>query len=510
MLDARRPLRIWVIARVPLFFAALWLFANDTFVWIATDASVHLLGSLPERLVAFALMAAVVGASLAAASRVPSAGLRFAIPLVACFATLLWLSRWAPGRSALLFAAVPTVALAANTIPDRVLAAFLSAASTRRIADACFAVAAGVSELLLVKPLLSWLTAGARGPVMIPKWARGGWIALLVTPALAAGLLDPYALCDQRHALAPDPAVRRVARGNFNWTAIDLDRRRLYACGHGTDRVHAFSIDSLDAAPRVSPVSQGYAQGFALDAAERRIYVYNAFTTTLLTLDAGTLDLVRSTPTIELSLGDIWVAWDSISRSIVIASEADELEGTPTIVVRPPDDRLVDRLDFAPNNVAIHPERPWLYLSFLRRVKEVIVWDLERRRVVMRAPAPRPLDRLIFVRDADGWEMLATSPLESRVLRFDAETLEPRGAFRVGFGDRAIAVDTTRGLLLTGSLVTHRLQVFDWASGQRVGVHHVGPWLRTIELDPAAGVAFVSSHGGIHAVRYAEPRSPQK
>jgi hypothetical protein len=65
-------------------------------------------------------------------------------------------------------------------------------------------------------------------------------------------------------------------------------------------------------------------------------------------------------------------------------------------------------------------------------------------------------------------------------------------------------VDSSRHWLLCGSLVTHQLEVIDLNTQQRVAAYYLGPWLRTIVLDSQAGVAYVSSHGGLFAVQYAE------
>jgi hypothetical protein len=87
-------------------------------------------------------------------------------------------------------------------------------------------------------------------------------------------------------------------------------------------------------------------------------------------------------------------------------------------------------------------------------------------------------------------ELLVTSPIESRVLRFDAETLTPKGYFAALFGVRAIALDEERQLLLCGNIATGHLIVLDLRTGERVSTRYLGPWLRTIALDVPNGTAY--------------------
>jgi hypothetical protein len=98
--------------------------------------------------------------------------------------------------------------------------------------------------------------------------------------------------------------------------------------------------------------------------------------------------------------------------------------------------------------------------------------------------------------------VLVTSPIESRVLRFDADTLAPKGYFAALFGVRAIALDEERQLLLCGNIATGHLIVLDLRTGARVSTRYLGPWLRTIELDVPNGTAYVSANGALYVLRY--------
>ena len=76
----------------------------------------------------------------------------------------------------------------------------------------------------------------------------------------------------------------------------------------------------------------------------------------------------------------------------------------------------------------------------------------------------------------------------SAISRFDSETLQLKGSIGTVFGVRTLAVDPVRNLLLAGSLVSNMLDVIDLETRARVAKYYVGPWLRTIALDSAAGI----------------------
>jgi hypothetical protein len=92
--------------------------------------------------------------------------------------------------------------------------------------------------------------------------------------------------------------------------------------------------------------------------------------------------------------------------------------------------------------------------------------------------------------------------MESRVARLDAATLEVKGYISTLFGVRAIAVDKGRNLLLVGSIASGRVVVIDLATGRQRASYYLGPWLRTIELVPERGIAYVSSNGAIYELHY--------
>lgn len=102
-----------------------------------------------------------------------------------------------------------------------------------------------------------------------------------------------------------------------------------------------------------------------------------------------------------------------------------------------------------------------------------------------------------------GNQVLVSSPADGRVLRFDGDTLEPRGQIDAMAGVRSLAVDEQRGVLICGSIATGMIRLIDLRTLADRGRAYIGPWLRTIALDPDRGVAYISSKGAIYSVDYA-------
>lgn len=494
-------LRLWVVVRLPLLIAALYFFWPDEFIWLATILAIHLIGTVPERAAIFVLISLILGGSFILAGVLPAKRLRVLAPLGIAFGLFWGLFHWIPGSQPLITALSLTGVLAVNTLSAAWLAGFISKNPGRLIVNLVFGIVIGLSELLLVKPLLLWLPARWQTSKVLQTF-EVSLPALILVPGLAAFLLDPYSLSELHRTLWPDPAVHLFARGNFNWLELDLDRRTLYASGFGTNYLQAFNLDALDQPPRQSPVENGYAQGFDYNPSTQELYIYNQLTQELIFLDATTLELKKSVPTPQVSPGDAWLVWDKFSNSIIIASEADEQTGYPFVVIDAATGQVLDTRNEDPGGIALHPVKPWLYLSFFRRDSELLVYDTQLHRLVAKAPTPERLDRIIFAVVGNELELLIPSPADSVILRFNAETLERKEAIKTLFGARAIAVDSIHNLIICGSLVTNRLEVIDLTTQQRIAEYYVGPWQRTITLDSQAGIAYVSTHEGIFKVNY--------
>ncbi len=506
-------LSLWVLLRLPLFIAAIYFIWPDEFIWLITLLAIHLLGTIPERLALFALILAGLGGTFFATRKLPlRAWGRYLASLGVAFGLFLLLFSVLPNFTLLTAALFLTSVLAINIVSGTWLVNFMASKPGRWMANGIFAVVIGLTEMLLPKPLLLWLLWQWRGREAALSWANRRlihWLPAVWVAGLGALLPSADSLATLHRSLFPDPAVQMFARGNFNWTELDLERRVLYAIGYEMNFLQAYTIDSPEQPPRISPVEDGYAQGFAYNPVDQELYIYNVLTQQLLVLDGVTLELKKSFSISQpLSPGDVWIAWDPFSDNLVIASEADEQKDVPTVVVARKTGQVLDRLNLDPGNISLHPHKPWLYMSFLRRINELLIYDMQRQQVIRRAPAPERFDRMIFAPGADGVELFASAPMDSQVWRFDAETLERKGAIKTLFGGRAIAVDPERHLLLCGSLVTHRLEVIDLTTQQRIAEYYLGPWLRTIMLDTKAGIAYLASHEGLFTIQYINSPSP--
>jgi hypothetical protein len=98
--------------------------------------------------------------------------------------------------------------------------------------------------------------------------------------------------------------------------------------------------------------------------------------------------------------------------------------------------------------------------------------------------------------------VLVTVPMDGRVLRFAAETLEPRGSFDTVFGVRTLALDEGRQLLFCGSLATGYMAILDLRTGKELTRYYIAPWLRTIQPVPDRQIAYVSANGAIYQIDY--------
>jgi DNA-binding beta-propeller fold protein YncE len=296
------------------------------------------------------------------------------------------------------------------------------------------------------------------------------------------------------------PEVSIIASDDFNWIELDPTGRYLYAAGHGLHHLERYDLADLSASPLLSEAPSDGAQGFAYDAAAGEIYVYNGQSKQLLYFDAATLALKRSLPLPEVSPGDPWIAVDRRSDTITVVSEADIRTGTPFIVLNRTTGTILDQRNFDAGNFLMHPDKPIVYLSFFRYRTSLIAYNLEQQKVLGEVSTDSRVDRMAYWRPAN--ELLLASPVEAQVIRFDADTLEPKGKIEVIFGVRVLAVDPLRNILLCGSLATGTVAVFDLETGQKRASFYLGPWLRTINLDLDGGVAYVSANGALYRLNY--------
>jgi DNA-binding beta-propeller fold protein YncE len=301
-------------------------------------------------------------------------------------------------------------------------------------------------------------------------------------------------------ALRSPATVRRVAVGDFNWIKSDKTQRVLFGAGHGFNHVRMFDLSDWSKAPVESGATDGWSQSFEYSPTANEVYVYDDDAKRLRYFDAPTLALKRSIDIGKVSPGDTWLAADDRTNTISVVSEADEEVATPLVVVDRDAGRVLDQENEAAGNLTLDPDRSLAYLSFFRRQNRISIYDLRKREVVRTASIGPHADRMGLWKNKN--ELLVTLPAQSSIARVDADTLELKGYIPADFGVRAIAVDSVENLLFTGSIVTGRLEILDLSTMKRRASFYLGPWLRTIEVIPDRGIAYVSSNGAIFEVRY--------
>lgn len=364
----------------------------------------------------------------------------------------------------------------------------------------------GIVELFLWREYWRWVRGLLRGHLAENRGAYRGIAStipgLLLTSLVFAFVIRPQRVVAFEQMLRMSAEVQLIESGlSYNWIELDPTGTYLYVTGHDLPRLRRYDLRDLSVPPTLSDVPTGGAQGFAYDPSANEIYLFNTVTRQLLYLDASSLKRKRVVEVPDLSPGDPWVNVDRITDTLTLSSEADLEVGAPIIVLDRPTGRVLARADLEAGNNLLHPAKPWLYLTFFRRRNEVMLYDLQSKSVTYSTPADRRAERMAFSHRRN--ELLVTSPMESRIIRFDADQLQPKGYIPTMFGVRAIAIDEVRDLLLYGNIASGHLAVIDPTNGTRLRTYYLGPWLRTIELDVQSGVAFVSSLGALYRVDYA-------
>jgi len=492
----------WAVARLPMIVALVYLFRARVLdvierqfdILTITQFVIDLLSVPVTRMIVGAGFFAVLVAAAACTARLRPVLAYVTTLLVACCAlAALALTTATSWRRGLIVALI----LALNAAPAGLVERVRRHPRTWNI---LMLTGIGVAELLFAREYWNWIS-GARRSSSAGTGLKAGIAALLLASLAAAVLIRDERLVAVEQKIRLSQDVEVMERGpSFNWIELDSSGTYLYVTGHDIPYLRRYDVRNLAARPLVSDVPTGGAQGFAYDPSANQLYAVNTYTRQLLYLDAATLKLEKTADLAQLSAGDPWIAVDAQTDTLTVVSEADVRSGDPLIVLQRSSGRTVARADLDAGNVLKHPSRPWLYLTFFRRRSEVMLYDLEAHSVIRRAPADPRAERMAFWKAKN--ELLVTSPIESRVLRFDADTLAPKGSLAALFGVRAIALDEARQLLLCGNIATGHLIVLDLRTGARVSTRYLGPWLRTIELDVPNGTAYVSANGALYVLRY--------
>lgn len=399
--------------------------------------------------------------------------------------------------------ALPVIALlAANLMPDRLVERLLPNGAARGY---FLALAVGVAEFFFLRHFLTWVAELWRGRRI------GAWHPLLAASAasfIAAGaasvLIQSTKLAPVEQSIRMPAEARILARGDYNSIDIDANARHLFVTGHGVPRLLRYDIADFTREPEAVAVDTGHAQSFTQDQRAREIYLYNITTRDLLTFDTDTLDLKNSFPVQGLATGDPWLAADRQRNALVIVSEADEGDGVPFLTLDLSNGAVRDKRDLDAGNLLLVGETGRLYMSFFRRRNQLMRYDLSTLTIDKEADVPPRADRMAYVPDRN--EVLLTVPAASRIVRYDAETLEHKGEFKAIFGVRTLAIDAARRLLFCGSLATGEVAIIDLDTFDIRSRHYLGPWLRTIVVDSSRGAAYVSSKGYLYELKYDSPR----
>ena len=398
------------------------------------------------------------------------------------------------------FAIPPLLLLATNLMPDslyhRLFPSHVSQ-STLMVGGV------GVSESFFALRHVQWLVGLASGQTARHEASSGvGAIPGIVIAAVATAMLvNGSAVVPLEQAMRMPANVRIMVKDtDLNWIQLDSSARYLYASGHGLNHLRRYDVADWKSPPLESKVPTGNAQGFAYDPLSEELYVYNDRTSTLLYFDARTLGLKRSVKVENIAPGDKWLSVNAETRTITISSEADEEIGAAFVVVDRSTGAVVDRNGDDAGSLLPHPKKSIEYLNYFRRRSGVELYDLKLHKVTERTPFSQHADRMAIWERAN--ELLITQPIEAQIARLDAGTLESKGTFRAIFGVRAIAIDQASNILLCGSLATGKLEMIDLLTGRKVASYYLGPWLRTIELAPRRGIAYVSSNGSLFEVHY--------
>jgi hypothetical protein len=489
---------VWAIVRVPAALVVLYLLRDLITTRLIdptrlTQAVIEI-GSVPvARIICFFVFAGVLTALCLSARRLGEwAG--YLVPLIGGSALVVVLYRLT--ATPLVYSLPTILLLATNLMPDRLYDRLLPASRQ----NAFMAVAVGAAELFFLRRYIDWVFGG-RWALAFRKSLLAAVVPAVVLASLPAALfLRSPLLVRTEQALRMPSSVRILARGNFNWAELDETGQYLFMTGHGVPRILRYDVRDFTREPIKASAESGGAQDFAYDAAAAEIYAFNVRTNQLQIFDARSLELKRSLSIADLSEGDPWIAADGKTNTITLVSEADTEEGHPFLVLDRTTGAVRDKRNLDAGNMLLDPDTSRLYLSFFRRRNSLLVYDLRSLSVVVEVPAPHHVDRMTFLRSAR--EVLLVAPVESRIYRYDIDTLAAKGHFDAMFGVRALAVDPKRNVLLCGSLVNGIVAVIDLSSGRTISRFYLGPWLRTIVVDAPRGVAYVSSHDALYELRY--------
>lgn len=504
-----RVLFVWGILRLALIGAAAYAFRHE--IMFALEERVGLpaisewvmgLVSTPyTRLLWFGGSCLLLTATAIASRRLSQNWICAIVTFVAAASLLVVVARLHMGRR---YALAVLVILVSNILPERAIPKFLSRSPL-------MAALAGIGEVFFFRKFIEWLGRLLGLETLARKFSSLSVSSMipgiLMAAAALAVLLPGRSLLAFESALRRSDAVKVRVTGDVNWIALHPTRKYLYVSGHGLHRLQRYTLDDWTAGPLEADTASGRAQGFEYDPEAGEIYVYNRKDESVMYFSED-LRLRRTVPLPKLATGDPWVGLDKATDTLTIMSEADLQDGAPVYVIDRPTGKVRHTIyDAAPGaplvgaaHLLTHPDGSRIYFSTFRRTSALLMIDLKSGRVARVSPADERADRMEYRRPTN--EIWLSLPVESRLARYDADSLELKGYLKSIFGVRVMAIDEQRGLILLGSFTTGRLAVYDMKTWSQVNSFYLGPWLRTILLNPEAGLAYVTSNGALFEVKY--------
>lgn len=497
----------WPLLRLPLVLVLLFIFrgqfATIVFKIVGLDRAtlfaINVLSTPVSRGLyflasLFILLGCVVG------SRSLNRGTSYAV--VASVGLVLFTAACVLTSRSVIFAIPAFVLLLCNLAPIN-----LDAQTPSKLMRIAMIFGVGLLEGLFFWRYIGWILEWRRenASASLKKMPRLIWAlpAVVLASAASAAVLNGSALVPVEQAIRASSAVRTVASGDdFNWIQLDPTRTSLFAAGHGLNHIRRYNTADWSSPPAESDVVTNFAQGFTYASSRGELYVHDVPNERLLCIDDHSLKLKRTIDIKGLAPGDAWLAYDPRTDTISVSSEADEEIGTPFMLLERSTGKIVSTLNEEAGSLLLDPEKSIEFLNYFRRQKGILIYDLRARVVTRRAEIGANADRMAIWRERN--EVLVTLPLESRIQRLDADNLQPRGSFQTVFGVRTIAIDPLNNVLLSGSLATGQIEIIELTTGKRLVSYYLGPWLRTIELVPDRGLAYVSSNGSIFELQYKE------
>lgn len=503
----KKVLIFWVFLRLPLLLAGLYLFRTELSILIekyfnlalVLESVIYLISTAWLRLLLVMLMAILlIGVCLFIQKWL--ANKYWTLLILIAFAGFEISFRYLLKiESSFLSSALATLILALNTIPESWLDRYFPKG---RVTGMFFTIGAVISEGLFIQSFVYWLADFLKLNSNVKKWS---WITgILLACFYSFFLFTPYnnqRILTLGEKLLSSPSVEKFAEGGYNWLDLNLENNLLYASGHNVNYIIAYDTQNLSLPPLKSKTQVGKPQSFAYNPILQELYVYRAETQELLYLDAVTLELLRSVPIPNLSPGDVWVNWQSGTDTITIASEADFEVGTPFLMLSRESGEILASipLPLIPTNVAFDSENNIFFFNSFRDIY-LVAWDMKSYQVIQQTEISQGTDRLIYNSSAS--EILIASAQEGAILRHDATTLEFKGKIETSIGDRTLALDQSRNLLLVGNFINNYVQIIDLTTYQPISRFYIGPWIRTITLDTKKGIAYISTIKNIFKLTY--------